>query len=438
MSNSDTGAGADIAAPAATDGVSPGVPPEVPPLAGIRVLAIEQLMAMPFATQLLADFGADVISVESIGYDGYEAVPWRERTGRHKRRIQVKLNDARGQDLIRRIAHSVDIVAENFRPGVLDRYGLGYQDMQKVNPALIFVSISGYGHPDFLKSELWSQGAYGPIGEAMSGVMHSLREQGGHGSGLALGDVVSAMFATVGMLVALRHRELTGRGQYLDVSMADSLFALGELPFVKYSLARNAGPAPSGRNARRAYVDYPSGVFSASDGEFQLIMMNEGHWNAFCLLLGHEEWNTDPLLNDPVARPAAIQSSVLPVFREWAKNYGKRDVADLMRAAGLAAAPINAPADVDTDPHFAARRMIETVTRADGSSLRVAGNPIKLSAIEAARDLSAPPPRIARPGQHTRDVLRDVFDIAEDEYAELAAAGVIRDTSVPADPAAPA
>lgn len=404
---------------------------ELKPLEGIRILAIEQLMALPFCTQLLADFGAEVISVESIGYGSYESSRWRERTGRHKQRIQVRLNDPRGQELLRRLAGSVDVVAENFRPGVMDKYGLGWTALEELNPSLIYVSISGYGHPDFLTSPLWRQAAYGPIGEAMSGAMHAIRGQGGLASGMALGDIVSALFATSGILVALRQRDRTGQGQYLDVSMADSLFALAELPFIKHSLSGLPKSKSDGRPAgRTSFVDYPSGVFAANDGEIQLIIMNDVHWDALCRVLGHEEWIDDREFNDAGVRPTLIRDVVLPIFQEWAGQHTKVDAAAILQEAGIAAAPINGPSDVEYHPHFGSRRMIETVEIEDGHRIKVAGNPIKLSAVEASRPDHPTPIRIARPGEDTRSVLREVFGLTAEEITDYEKEGVVLDTSV--------
>lgn len=398
---------------------------DVRPLTGLRVLAIEQLMALPFGTQLLADFGADVLAVESIGYPENQAISWRLRTGRHKRRVQIKLNDARGQQLVRRLAGTVDVVAENFRPGVMDRYGLGYRDLKELDERLIYVSVSGYGHPDFLPSPLTDMAAYGPIGEAMSGSLHSLRRHGGTSSGLALGDITSAMFATVGLLLALRHRELTGKGQYVDISMADSLLALAELPLISHTMSADGGssaPTPAGRNP---LSEYPSGTFSASDGEFQLIMMNDAHWMALCHLLGKADWLTAERFEDPQRRATAIRDEAVPALQEWSRQRTKLEAAQRCRDAGLAAAPINGPADVLDDPHFAARKMIATVERPDGSSLRVTGDPIKMSAVDPDGDGR---PRIARSGEHTRQVLLDELGIEPTEYQDLLAAGVIAES----------
>jgi formyl-CoA transferase len=397
--------------------------PEVQPLSGVRVLAVEHLMALPFGTQLLADFGADVVGLETVGYAGDDAIPWRERTGRHKRRARIKLDDPRGQDLVRRLAARFDVLAENFRPGVLDRYGLGYADLQPLNDRLVYVSVSGYGHRDVLESPYWSMAAYGPIGEAMSGAMHAIRAQGGSASGMALGDIVSSVFATIGILLALRHRDLTGKGQYVDVSMADSLMALAELPFTHYSLSLDE-QAGDGERPRRPPLGYPTGAFTASDGEFELIVLNDGHFHALCSLLGHEEWRQDERIIDAQTRPAAVRESVFPVLADWAKGLTKLEAAERCRAAGLAAAPINGPQDVMQDRHFAARRMVETVIRPDGRPLRVVGNPIKLSSVEVARDRSAEV-HLARPGQHTRQLLGEELGLRDDDVRSLVEAGVV-------------
>src|SRR5262249_54938102 len=158
--------------------------------------------------------------------------------------------------------------------------------------------------------------AYGPIGEAMSGAMYAIRAQGGSASGMALGDIVSSMFATVGILMALRHRELTGKGQYVDISMADSLMALAELPFTQYSLSLDEHGAPAGQRAGRPQLAYPTGAFAAADGEFELIVLNDGHFQALSRLLGHDEWLEDARFGDPQSRPEAVRELVMPALHE--------------------------------------------------------------------------------------------------------------------------
>lgn len=395
------------------------------PLSGVRILAVEQLMALPFGTQILSDFGADIVGVEPVGYGGDEAVPWRMRTGRYKRRISVKLNSPEGQDLIRRLVHTYDVVVENYRPGVMDSYGLGYKALSEVNPRLIYCSVSGYGHRDVLQGPHTDLAAYGPIGEAMSGYTHAVLQSGGSRSVGALGDITSSMFATVGILLALRDREQTGRGAYVDVAMADALFALAELPFTQYTASIDA-PRKQGNGAAPGAGLFLTGQFPAADGHFTMILINPRHWAALCALMGHPEWGEDPAYT-AIENRAAAGETMRPIFLEWASKRSKHEAARELRAAGLAAAPVMSPADILEDEHFAARRMVARVRQPDGSVVRVPGDPIKLSTVEAERNGDGEPVPIARPGEHTRSFFHEELGLSDREIDDLIAAGVLAD-----------
>ena len=390
----------------------------IKPLSGVRMLCVEQLMALPFGTQLLADMGADVLCIESLDYAGDEAIPWRERTGRHKRRLSINLKDQRGAELVRRLAADMDVFAENFRPGVMTRYGLDYARLSALNQRLIYVSVSGYGHDDIFQSPFSNMAAYGPIGEAMSGITHAIRAGGGAGSlRLALGDIVSSIYAAMGILAALRHRDLTGQGQRVDISMADALLTIGELPVVAAQLAAR------GNHSQRGLANYPIGTFPTSDGDIILIVLTEVHWASLCRLLGREDWLTDSRFNDPAQRQAVLESEALPVLRAWTGARTKREAADQARGAGLAAAPVNQPDDVLDDPHFAARDMLTSVITPSGMPLRIVGNPIKLSAVETGE--SPAPLQLAAPGENTFDVLGETLGLSGAELDGLVADGII-------------
>lgn len=390
----------------------------IKPLSGIRMLCVEQLMALPFGTQLLADLGADVICVESTDYAGSDAIPWRERTGRHKRRLSINLRDPRGTDLVRRLAARVDVFAENFRPGVMARYGLDYASLAALDPRLIYVTVSGYGHEDIFQSPFSSMAAYGPIGEAMSGITHAIRAGGGAGSlPLALGDIVSSIYASMGILAALRHRDLTGQGQRVDIAMADALLTIGELPVVAAQLAAR------GDTSQRGLLNYPIGTFPARDGDIILIVLNDVHWASLCRLLDREDWLTDSRFTDPAQRQDALQSEALPVLRAWTGARTKQEAANLARAAGLAAAPVNGPDDILGEEHYLARDMLTSVVTPDGRPLRIVGNPIKLSAVETGEP--APPLQLAAAGENTRTVLSEELGLAAAELDQLIADGII-------------
>ena len=394
------------------------------PLHGVRVLACELLVALPFGTQILADLGADVIGIEHYDYRDDTDSRWRLRTGRHKRRISVNLRDPRGQELVRRLAGTIDIFAENYRPGTMDRYGLGYARLSELHPGLVYVSMSGYGHADVLESPLSGNAAYGPIAVAKAGVAHIMGPPPEGTGTLALGDIVSTLFATVGMLAALRDRERTGRGQYVDVSMADSLLTLAERAILIHMLAQPpwskepAEPMPSG---------WGSFDLQARDGRYVLAIMesaDEAHRSKFCELVGHPEWMADPEIIESSTRRAAVRKKVIPVVNEWAATRSKFEVASLLSESGLAAAPVLTPEETLTEPHFRARKMFEQVIDEYGRETTVVGNPIKLSALEQQRvDVTT---RIARPGEHTAQVLAEHLGLSGEQIDELIAEGVVK------------
>ena len=392
------------------------------PLRGVRILAVEQLMALPFGTQILADLGAEVVAVESVGFTGDDAVPWRERTGRHKRRIQVRLNDPRGQEILRRLAMCFDVFGENFRPGIMDKYQLGYSHLSALNERLIYVSVSGFGHKDFLESPYSDLACYGNIGEAVGGTLHAVRATGGEHTGVASGDITTSLFSIIGLLAALRHRDQTGKGQYVDIAMADSLFAVAELPFYRHMLEREERDR---RTPAGTPLSYPYGSFAAADGEFTVMILGDTHWRNFCKMLGREDWLTDSDMAEPATRKIAVAERVLPALKEWAKLLTRAEVVKRMREAGLAAAPVNGPEEIAGDPHFSARRMIETIIRPNGRPISVTGNPVKMSVIERERPADCGPTKIERPGESSREILRQELDLSDADLEALGQEGVI-------------
>jgi formyl-CoA transferase len=398
------------------------------PLHGIRVIACEIVVALPFGTQLLSDFGADVIVVEQATYRDDTSSRWRLRTGRHKRRIALNLRDPRGQDMVRRLVADADVFAENYRPGIMDKYGLGFRDLSQVNPRLVYVSMSGFGHTDFLASPLSSAASYGPVAEAMGGVSAMLGASTHTGNeALALGDITSSLFATIGTLIALRDRDRTGLGQYIDISMADSLLALSERSVVMDSLRQIASQGSSDAAAGQLPSGFGSFDLNACDGRYVIAMLNgsrTGNWVGFCKLLGHPEWIEDTGLTDPASAKKTFERTVLPVLNEWAGIRSKADVADTFQRLGIPAAPVLTPGEIVQDPHFLARRMITDLIDEYGNSVKVAGNPIKLSRVELERPESEEL-RIVRPAENTDSVLAGLLGMSSEEIAELVEAGVI-------------
>jgi CoA:oxalate CoA-transferase len=390
------------------------------PLTGLKILALEHVVALPFGTQLLADLGAEVIGVEPTWFRNDEGSRWRLRTGRNKKRMIVNLKDRRGQEIVAALVKKFDIVAENYRPGVMKRYNLDYESLRWGNPQLIYASISGFGHDDILPSPNANRAAYGPIAEAAGGIMHTLfgQEPRRIASGIALGDITSALFAMIGILAAVRHRDRTGEGQYLDVAMTDCLLALNERSIVEY-VGSVQGGGPNGRGI------YMGGTYKAKDGVFVLFLYHSGHWESFCRLVEHPEWISDRRFSnfdDRQSHDRAMEEVVRPTLEHWASEMTKAGAASALSRVGLPASAVQTPEDIVGDGQFSDRRMLLKVKDERNESQTVVGNPIKLSSIERQ---PWPDYAISRPGDETAEVLRAELGMFDDEIAALSREGVI-------------
>jgi crotonobetainyl-CoA:carnitine CoA-transferase CaiB-like acyl-CoA transferase len=403
--------------------------PNGKPLDGVRVLALEQMQALPFATQLLARLGADVIKVEHPvdGDLGRGALPaMTDPSGRqvgatflrnnlNKRSVGVDLKDPRGRELVLRLAGQADVVAENFKAGALDRMGLGYDDLSAAHPAVIYLSLSGFGG-DPSPYDGWP--AFAPTVEAMSGV-YEFKRRGDDPPVVApvgaLGDIGTGLFATIGVLAALRHRDRTGLGQRVDVAMYDSLIALTDLVTNYWSMGLRTKDAP-------LLLD----GFRAADGWFVVQVGRPYQFQRLAEIVGRPEWIEDERLGTGPQWREHLDGLLRPGIEAWAADKSKLDACRLLAAAGVAAGPCYDAADVIADPHVAARHMLVEIPRTDGvpEPVLVPGNPVKLSRVAEGPDRR--PPWL---GEHTADVLTELLGLEESELAELAGAGVISPSS---------
>ncbi len=370
------------------------------PLDGVRVLAVEQMQALPFATQLLAHLGADVVKVEhpTQGESGRGSRPQiADRDGRPvgatylrnnlgKRSIGIDLKRPAGAALVRRLVPHFDVLAENFKAGAMERMGLGYGALAALHPGLVYVSISGFGHLVPTPYADWP--AYAPVVEAMAGLYEPIRRPGEPPPVVvagALGDNASALYALIGTLAALRQRDRTGRGQHVDIAMFDAMVAMTDIVTNFWSL----GVRPEERLAH---------------------------------LVGEPGWCHDPRFATREGWAAHRESVVRPAVEAWARDKTKLEASRLVAAEGIPAGPSNLAPDLFTDPHVAARDMLIEVPRADGAPqpMLVVGNPVKLSA--APEGPLAPMPGL---GEHTEAVLREALALDDVELAALRREGVI-------------
>lgn len=398
------------------------------PLEGVRILAAEQMQALPYATQLLARLGADVVKVESPhggdsgrGSDPGMAAPDGARIGStflrnnlDKRSVCLDLKSDRGRELFLDLAGRFDVVAENFKTGAMGRMGLGYEEVAARWPAVVYVSVSGFGNAAPSPYASWP--AYASVAEAMSG-LYDFKQQPGQAPTIspagALGDISSALFATIGILAALRHRDRTGRGQYVDVAMYDSVIAMTDIVTVFWSLDMTPEPG--------AKLPVLMDGFRAADGWFLLQCSREHQFARLAETVGHPEWLDDPRLATRQGWADHTEDIIRPVVEDWAADKPKLEVCRILAEAGLAVGPCNTAPDVIVDPHVAARSMLVECERADGveQPVLVPGNPVKLSKVA-----EGPETRVPWLGEHTDDVLRSELGLPDTELAALREARV--------------
>ncbi|PCF95907.1 CaiB/BaiF CoA transferase family protein [Vreelandella nigrificans] len=392
------------------------------PLQGLKVLELGQLIAGPFATKLLGEFGADVIKIEPPG-TGDPLRKWRmleEGTSlwwhvqtRNKRSVALDLRSAEGQKLVRQLAAEADVVVENFRPGTLDNWGLGWEALSALNPRLIMVHISGYGQTGPYRDKP----GFGVIGEAMGGLRY-LTGQPGEPSvrvGVSIGDSLSALYAVIGTLLALQERNRSGLGQEVDVALYESVFAMMESLLPEFD-ASGQVREPSG-SALPGIT--PSNAYRCQGGDYVLIAGNgDSIFKRLMGVIGREDLANDPALahNDGRSQQAEIIDAAI---QAWTKER-PRDA--ILQALDDARVPVGYPytaEDIAHDPHYLAREMIQTFTRPNGKPLKVPGVLPKLSATPGRLGNGGP-----QLGQHTDDVL-DELGIDHETRAKLRQAGII-------------
>jgi formyl-CoA transferase len=398
------------------------------PLDGVRILALEQMQALPYATQLLARLGADVVKVESVkggdlGRGSQPGITDPEgrfvgatylRNNLDKKSICVDLKAPEGKQLILDLAPKFDIVAENFKGGALSRMGLGYDDIAAVHPGVIYLSVSGFGNTVATPYDGWP--AYAAVAEAMSGIYDYKLEPGRPPAVSpvgALGDIGTALFGTIGILAALRHRDRTGLGQYIDVAMFDAMVSMTDLVTNFWSLGLR--PAPG--QGLAMVLD----GFEASNGWFIIQIGREHEFERLANLIGKPEWLTDERLSTRAGWRENIDTILRPGVKEWAADMTNIEACKALADAGVAAGPCLTAQQVIEDPHVAARNMLMEIPRPEGGDpVLTPGNPIKMSRVSEGPDV-----RMPWLGEHTNEVLSGELGLDDARLEQLRADGVI-------------
>ena len=392
------------------------------PLSGIKVLELGTLIAGPFCAKTLGDFGAEVIKVEPPG-EGDPLRRWRRmRNGvslwwhvqsRNKKSITLDLRQAEGQDIVRRLARECQIVIENFRPGALEKWNLGWEDLSRENPNLILVRISGYGQTGPYRE----RPGFAAIGEAMGGLRYitGFPDRPPVRPNLSVGDTLASLHGVIGALLALHHVRNGGKGQVIDVALYESVFNVTESLLPEFDAQRVVRE----RSGSTLPGIAPSNLYPCSDGSYVLIAGNaDSLYRRLMTAIGREDLRDDPALARNDGRAAQMER-IDEAIAAWTARFTQEEVLSEMQKAEVPAGRIYSAADIAADPHYAAREMIQEVVAGDGEPLKVPGVIPKLSATPGAIRSAAP-----KLGEHTDEVLRGL-GFSANEIAALRAKNVV-------------
>ena len=390
-------------------------------LQGLKVIEMGQLIAGPFASKLLGEFGADVIKIEPPGVgdplrkwrkikDGTSL--WWHVQSRNKRSLTLDLKQAEAQDIVRKLVSEADVLVENFRPGTLEGWGLGYDALKAINPRLIMLRISGYGQTGPYRD----LPGFGVIGEAMGGLRHlsGYPGQAPVRVGISIGDSLSSLYGVIGVLLALQERARSGEGQEIDVALYESVFAMMESLIPEYDafgyIREPAGSALPGIT--------PSNSYPCKDGSYVLIAGNgDSIYKRLMSLIGRDDLGNDPRLaqNDGRSQHAELIDGAIA---EWTAQRDRDEVIEALKGARVPAGYPYTAADIVQDPHYLARQMIEQVQTSVGP-LKVPGVLPKLSRTPGRIGSGGP-----QLGEHNDDILAGL-GLSAEQVAGLRERGII-------------
>lgn len=392
------------------------------PLQGIKILDLTRVLAGPFCTMLLQDLGAEVLKIEAPGRgdDSRSFGPFKNNRSlyfisinRGKKSMTLNLKSEAAGDIFRKLLMTHDVLVENFRPGVMEKLGFGWEVIHKINPRLIYAASSGYGHtgPDSRKP------AYDILAQAEGGVMSITGPPRGEPVrvGCSIGDITAALFTSNGILSALYQRESTGLGRMIDVAMLDCQVAILENALIRYQVA---GTAPGPLGTRHPTIS-PFQAYKASDEYFIIAVGNDSLWSSFCEAIEKPELTENPKFATNQARTEnlnELNSIIEPLIRQKSVSHWEQ----LLNKAEIPCSRINTTDKVMEHPQVAARKMVVNVEDSVAGTIRIAGNPIKISGMEDDTER----PKAPEIGEHTREMLLSL-GYSEKEINRFRAEGTV-------------
>ncbi len=398
------------------------------PLQNLKVIELGQLIAGPFCARLLAEFGADVIKIEPPAVDGkgggdplrvwrklHEGTAlWWYAQSRNKKSVTVNLRTAEGQDIVRRLARNADVVIENFRPGALEKWNLGYEQLARDNPGLVMVRLSGFGQTGPYRDRV----GFGAIGESMGGMRYvtGYPDRAPVRVGISLGDSLAAMYGVIGALMALRHRDVNGgKGQVVDVALYEAVFSMMESMLPEFGMSgfvreRSGASLPG---------IVPSNTYATGDGKYVVIGANgDSIFKRLMLAIDRRDLAEDPKLADNAGR-VRHTDELDRVIGDWTGSHPLEHVLAVLEKAEVPSGKIYSIADIAADVHYQAREMIERHRLTETAEVLLPGIVPKLSATPGATRWIGP-----TLGEHTAEVLAGM-GVDEGRQAELRQRGVI-------------
>ena len=399
-------------------------------LEGIRVVDLSHVLAAPTVTMYLADLGAEVLHIEPpIGDDAREFGPFagdhdKNHSGyfislnRNKKGLVLNLKQPKAKDILRELIKISDVIVENFRPTTMRKLGFGWEDLKKINPRIVYCSICGFGQ-DSLPAYS-ERPSYDMVAQAYSGLMSITGPEGGPPCrvGSSVGDILTGLQATIGILAALRHRDRTGRGQHVDMAMIDSVFATLENAVARYTIS---GEIPGPLGGTHPSIT-PFQGYKTKDGSYVIAAIGtDALFVRFAKVIGRpdlpedERFKTNPLRT---RHREALNGILDPIMMtkttpEWGEIFEKE---------GLPYSPINNMKQICEDPHIAYRKMLVDIDQPRVGRMRIAASPIRMS--ETPGEVYAPAPLL---GQHTDEVLKALLGYSDETIAQLKKEGVIND-----------